>query len=76
MSTLAQCEALAADPARLIFKGHLLQLKAAPDYDRQFNEAIRIGGYLSGLLECDAITCTTHRALLQEIQAFVWGPRP
>lgn len=68
------CEALAADPARYMFKGHLDLLKSAESYDERYREAIRLGGYLSALLECDVVTCEAHRALQGEIHAFVWGP--
>ncbi len=73
MSSLAQCEALAADPARYVFKLHLGHLKAATSYDSQHLEIVRLGGYLSCLLECDVIPSSTHGALLDELHAFVWG---
>lgn len=68
------CEALAADPARYMFKGQLDQLKAAKSYEDRYQEAIRLGGFVCALLECDVITIEEHRALRDEMHEFVWGP--
>lgn len=75
MSTqlMPACEALAADPARYMFKQQLAELVEARDYDEKFRMICRLGGYLSALLETDVITCEEHKALREEMQEFVWG---
>lgn len=75
MSTqpMPACEALAADPARYMFKQQLDELVQADAYDEKYRAAVRLGGYLCALLESDVITIEAHRALNSEIQAFVWG---
>ncbi len=75
MSThpMPACEALAADPARYMFKHQLYELVEARDYDEKFRMICRLGGYLSALLETDVITCEEHKALREEMQEFVWG---
>jgi len=75
MSTqpMPACEALAADPARYMFRQMLHQLRAAQDYDQQRCESLVIVGYLSCALEVELIDCETHRLVGAEIRAFVWG---
>ncbi|WP_313401719.1 hypothetical protein [Stenotrophomonas sp.] len=75
MSThpMPACEALAADPARYMFKQQLAELVEARDYDEKFRMVCRLGGYLSALLEGDVITCEEHKALREEMHEFVWG---
>lgn len=68
------CEALAADPARYMFKHQLADLVEAPSYDEKFRMVCRMGGYLSALLESDVITCEEYRAIRKEVHDFVWGP--
>jgi len=68
------CEALAADPARYMFKQLLSELKEADHYDEKYRMVTRIGGYLAALLECDVITVEQFRALRSETHVFVWGP--
>lgn len=70
------CEALAADPARYIFKGYLAELTEAANYEERYRACCRLGGYLGALLECDVITREEYRAMCAETQNFVWGPRP
>ena len=75
MSTpMPACEALAADPARYIFKQLLSALKEAVLYDEKYRMVTRIGGYLSALLECDVITVEQSQALRSETHVFMWGP--
>ncbi|WP_312669002.1 hypothetical protein [Stutzerimonas nitrititolerans] len=75
MSTpMPACEALAADPARYIFKQLLSDLKEAVLYDEKHHMVTRIGGYLAALMECDVITVEQSRALRNETRTFVWGP--
>ncbi|WIX04477.1 hypothetical protein QK899_08705 [Pseudomonas sp. AR5] len=76
MSThpMPACEALAADPARYMFRRLLQQLRAARNYDEQRAESLVLLGYLSCALEVDLIDCETHRLVGAEIKAFVWGP--
>jgi len=76
MSThpMPACEALAADPARYMFKQQLAELVEARDYDEKFRMICRLGGYLIALLECDVITCEEHKAMREEMHEFVWGP--
>ncbi len=76
MSTLIVCEALAADPARYMFKANLEWLKKAPDYHDQQLQVNRLQGHLTGLLEAGAITRQAYEATYAEAHAFVWGPRP
>lgn len=68
------CEALAADPARYIFKQLLTDLKEADLYEEKICRVNRIGGYLAALLECDVITVEQSQALRSETHTFVWGP--
>lgn len=68
------CEALAADPARYIFKQLLTDLKEADLYEEKSCRVTRIGGYLAALLECDVITVEQSQALRNETHVFVWGP--
>jgi len=68
------CEALAADPARYIFKQLLKDLKEADLYDEKYRMVTRIGGYLAALMECDVITVEQSRALRNETSVFMWGP--
>ncbi len=68
------CEALAADPARYIFKQLLTDLKEADLYEEKSRLVTRIGGYLAALLECDVITVEQSQALRSETHTFVWGP--
>ena len=77
MSTqpMPACEALAADPARFLFKLHLGQMVSSPSYQLKRDEAIRLNGYLSGLLEAELITGSQLEAVHAEIDAFVWGSR-
>lgn len=75
MSTpMPACEALAADPARYIFKQLLSDLKEADLYDEKHRMVTRIGGYLAALMECDVITVEQSQALRSETHTFVWGP--
>lgn len=69
------CGALAADPARFLFKLHLGRLVSSPSFQLKRDEAIRLSGYLSGLLEAQLITGSQLEAVSDEIDAFVWGPR-
>lgn len=69
------CEALAADPERFLFKLHLGRLVSSPSFHLKRDEAIRLDGYLSGLLEAELITGSQLEAVYAEIDAFVWGPR-
>lgn len=75
MSTqpMPACEALAADPARYMLKAYLGDLMKASLYEEKSHLATRMYGYLSGLLECEAIEREQYRAMTQEIQDFVWG---
>lgn len=73
MIPMPHCEALAADPARYLFKSYLRELLRATSYERQNEIAGWCGGYLCALLELDVIDCDRHRALGREIRAFVWG---
>lgn len=77
MSTqpMPACEALAADPARYMFKAYLAELKAARIYEDRISTMHRLGGYLCALLEAAVISCEEHKALREEMQDFVWGPR-
>ena len=70
------CEALAADPARFLFKMHLGRLVSSHSFQLRRDEAIRLYGYLSGLLEAQLITDSQLEAVSDEIDAFTWGPRP
>ncbi|WP_313103756.1 hypothetical protein [Stutzerimonas nitrititolerans] len=75
MSTpMPACEALAADPARYIFKQLLSDLKEADLYDEKHRMVTRIGGYLAALMECDVITVEQSRVLRNETRVFMWGP--
>lgn len=76
MSThpMPACEALAADPARYMFKDFLNELKGTDRYEDKYRTAVRMGGYLGALLECDVITIEQSQVLRDEIHAFVWGP--
>jgi len=69
------CEVLAADPRRFLFKLHLGRLVSSPSYQLKRDEAIRLSGYLSGLLEAQLITDSQLETVSGEIDAFVWGPR-
>ena len=69
------CEALAANPARFLFKLHLARLVSSPSFQLKRDEAIRLAGYLSGLLEAQLITDAQLERVSAEIDAFVWGPR-
>jgi len=75
MSTqpMPACEALAADPARFLFKLHLGRLVSSSSYQLKRDEAIRLSGYLSGLLEAQLITDSQLEAVSAEIDAFTWG---
>lgn len=69
------CEALAADPARYMFKANLEWLKKAPDYHEQHLQVSRLHGHLAGLLEAGAISPQAYEAAHAEAHAFVWEPR-
>lgn len=73
--TMPACQALAADPARFLFKLHLQRLVTSTSAKLQRHEAIRLSGYLSGLLENELITEAQLDAVSDEIYAFAWGPR-
>ncbi len=73
--TMPACEALAGHPARFIFKLHLQRLVTSPSFQLRRDEAIRLAGYLSGLLENELITEAQLDAVSAEIDAFAWGPR-
>lgn len=77
MSThpMPACEALAADPARHIFKLHLQRLVLSPSYELRLHEGIRMAGYLSALQESALITEAQLEVVNDEIHAFVWGAR-
>lgn len=77
MSTqpMPACEALAADPARHIFKLHLARLKTMESQTLRAHECIRIHGYLSGLMEAGLLTDDQLDAVSGEIGDFTWGPR-
>jgi len=77
MSTqpMPACEALAADPARPLFKLHLARLRAMESQVMRTHECIRINGYLSGLLEAGVISGEQIDAVNEEIGGFTWGPR-
>ncbi len=75
LPTMPACQALAADPARYLFKLHLQRLVTSPSFRLQRDEAIRLAGYLSGLLENALITEAQLDAVSDEIDAFAWGPR-
>ena len=70
--TMPACEALAADPARYMFKEMLRSLRAAEDYEQRYSATIRIFGYLAALLEADLIDTDRFVAIHDELHARTW----
>ncbi|PKG93624.1 hypothetical protein CXF92_12645 [Pseudomonas sp. Choline-3u-10] len=76
MSRTPICDAIAADPARYLFKTGLQALLAASGFAERDHYGKRLAGHLDGLMEAEIISREQFRVAANEINAFVWEQLP